>query len=96
MKTLNLWNKIDKKYRENFEKQTKKKYAHTFKIIKKDMQSVEFIDNLKVGTLYSFFLFMEDEEYKRMKILDIYSLLAITTSDYEQSQQQYDNLKLKQ
>ena len=88
MKTKNLWNKIDKKYRENFEKQTKKKYAHTFKIIKKDMQSVEFIDNLKVGTLYSFFLFMDDEEYKKIKILDIYSILSInSSSDYEQSQQ---------
>tara|TARA_Y100000310_G_scaffold308676_1_gene352042 strand:- start:72 stop:338 length:267 start_codon:yes stop_codon:yes gene_type:complete len=88
MKTKNLWNKIDKKYRENFEKQTKKKYAHTFKIIKKDMQSVEFIDNLKVSTLYSFFLFMDDEEYKKIKILDIYSILSInSSSDYEQSQQ---------
>ena len=87
MKTKNLWNKIEKKYRENFEKQTKKKYAHTFGVIKKEMQSVEFIDNLKVSTLYSFFLFMDNKEYKKIKILEIYSILSInSSSDYEKTQ----------
>ena len=87
MKTKNLWNKIEKKYRESFEKNTKKKYAHTFGVIKEEMQSVEFIDNLKVSTLYSFFLFMGDKEYKKIKIVEIYSILSLNKlSHYEKTQ----------
>jgi len=69
----NVWNKLKKCYKEDFSK-CKKEYPQTYRQVKSDMESKEFLEELKVSTLYHFFKFM-GKDYRELSIVDIYTIL---------------------
>ena len=72
MKT-NVWNKLKKCYKEDFEK-CKKKYPDTYRIVKEDMENKVFIDELRVSTIYHFFVFL-GKDYRELSIINMYRIL---------------------
>lgn len=71
--STNVWNKLKKCYKEDFSK-SKKEAPNNYREVKADMESKEFLGQLKVSTIHSFFTFL-GKDYRELSIVDIYEIL---------------------
>ena len=73
MSKENVWKKLKKCYKKDFSK-CKKEYPETYRSVKADMESKEFIEELKVSTFYRFFVFL-GKDYRELSIINMYRIL---------------------